>query len=116
MTLAVPATIADGISTELWYSVAPPTMPPRNWAGSRSITRLRVYAGSLDDVALNAGVKHFSASPAALTEIQTYYQTRAGLSSRWSPLIPPKTRRCPTGTRRFTGLRSWPTIGRPDTT
>ena len=77
-----PATIAAGISTELWYSVQATNDAAAKLGGQPLDNLSRVYSGSLDDVALNAGVQRFSASPAALTEIQAYYQT-AG-----RPLVP----------------------------
>ena len=77
-----PATIAAGISTELWYSVQATNDAAAKLGGQPLDNLTRVYSGSLDDVALNAGVQRFSASPAALTEIQAYYQT-AG-----RPLVP----------------------------
>jgi len=36
----------------------------------------RVYSGSEDDIALNAGIARFSADSVALAEVETYYQTR----------------------------------------
>jgi pimeloyl-ACP methyl ester carboxylesterase len=77
-----PTTIADGISTELWYSVNATNDAAAKLGGQPLDNLTRVYSGSLDDVALNAGVQRFSASPAALAEIQAYYQT-AG-----RPLVP----------------------------
>jgi pimeloyl-ACP methyl ester carboxylesterase len=77
-----PATIAAGISTELWYSVQATNDAAAKLGGQPLDNLTRFYSGSLNDVALNAGVQRFSASPAALTEIQTYYQT-AG-----RPLVP----------------------------
>lgn len=44
----------------------------------------RVYTGSLDDAALNAGVARFSADPLALQKIQTDYQTSGQLRA---PLV-----------------------------
>jgi len=70
-----PATIAEGISTELWYSVNATNDAAAKLGGQPLDNLARVYAGSLDDVALNAGVQRFPASPAALAEIQAHYQT-----------------------------------------
>ena len=80
--LAVPATIAEGIKTELWYSVNATNDAAAKLGGQPFDNHARVYSGSLDDSALNAGVQRFAASPAALAEVQTYYQT-AG-----RPLVP----------------------------
>jgi len=44
----------------------------------------RVYTGSLDDDALNAGVAHFSASQSALDQVQAFYQTGGQLRA---PLV-----------------------------
>ena len=77
-----PATIAAGISTELWYGVNGTNDAAAKLGGQPLDNLTRVYAGSLDDVALNAGVQRFSAHPAALAEIQAYYQTTG------RPLVP----------------------------
>jgi pimeloyl-ACP methyl ester carboxylesterase len=78
----VPATIAAGISTELWYSVNATNDAALKLGGQPLNNLTRVYSGSLDDVALNAGVQRFSANPAALAEIQAHYQTTG------RPLVP----------------------------
>jgi pimeloyl-ACP methyl ester carboxylesterase len=78
----VPATIAAGISTELWYSVNATNDAAAKLGGQPLNNLTRVYSGSLDDVALNAGVQRFSANPAALAEIQAHYQTTG------RPLVP----------------------------
>jgi pimeloyl-ACP methyl ester carboxylesterase len=70
-----PATMAAGITTELWYSVKATNDAAAKLGGQPLDNFARVYAGSLDDVALNAGVQRFSAIPAALAEIQAHYQT-----------------------------------------
>jgi pimeloyl-ACP methyl ester carboxylesterase len=79
---AVPATIAEGIKTELWYSVNATNDATAKLGGQPLDNHARVYSGSLDDTALNAGVQRFSADPAALAEIQAYYQTLG------RPLVP----------------------------
>jgi pimeloyl-ACP methyl ester carboxylesterase len=76
------ATIAEGIKAELWYSVNATNDATEKLGGQPLDNHARVYSGSLDDTALNAGVQRFSANPAALAEIQAYYQT----SGR--PLVP----------------------------
>ncbi len=81
-SLADPTTIAEGIRTELWYSVKATNDAAAKLGGQPFDNATFVYAGSLDDVALNAGVQRYSASPAALAAIEAGYQT-AG-----RPLVP----------------------------
>jgi pimeloyl-ACP methyl ester carboxylesterase len=70
-----PTTISDGVSTELWYSVKATNDATAKLGGQPFDNLARVYSGSLNDAALNAGVQRFSANPAALAEIQAHYQT-----------------------------------------
>lgn len=81
-TLADPATLAEGIRTELWYSAKATNDATAKLGGQPFDNLTRVYSGSLNDDALNAGVQRFSASPDALAEIQARYQTTG------RPLIP----------------------------
>jgi pimeloyl-ACP methyl ester carboxylesterase len=76
------ATIAEGISQELWYNVQGTNDAVNKLGGQPFDNHDRVYAGSLNDAALNAGVQRFTASPAALAELEAHYQT-AG-----RPLVP----------------------------
>jgi pimeloyl-ACP methyl ester carboxylesterase len=76
------ATILVGISQELWYNVLGTNDAVGKLGGQPFDNHDRVYTGSLNDSALNAGVERFTASPVALAEIEAHYQT-AG-----RPLIP----------------------------
>jgi len=76
------ATIDEGISQELWYNVQGTNDAVNKLGGQPFDNHDRVYAGSLNDAALNAGVQRFTASPSALTELEAHYQT-AG-----RPLVP----------------------------
>ena len=75
IVLSDPTTISTTISTELWYSVFATNDAVAKLGGQPFDNQSRVYSGSLNDVALNAGVLRFSASPAALAEVAAYYQT-----------------------------------------
>ena len=76
------ATIAEGISQQLWYNVQGTNDAVSKLGGQPFDNHDRVYAGSQNDSALNAGVQRFAASPVALAELEAHYQT-AG----W-PLVP----------------------------
>ena len=77
-----PATIAEGISQELWYNVHGTNDAIAKLGGQPFDNHDRIYSGSLNDAALNAGVGRYTASPAALAELEAHYQT-AG-----RPLVP----------------------------
>jgi pimeloyl-ACP methyl ester carboxylesterase len=79
---SVPATIAEGISQELWYNVMATNDAVAKLGGQPFDNHDRVYAGSLNDTALNAGVLRYLGSPTAWAEIEAHYQT-AG-----RPLVP----------------------------
>ncbi len=70
-----PATKWSTISQELWYSVFATNDAVAKLGGQPFDNQVRVYSGSLDDIALNAGVQRFTASPAALAEVEASYQT-----------------------------------------
>ncbi|MEJ2757652.1 MAG: hypothetical protein P8046_04130, partial [Anaerolineales bacterium] len=75
-----------GLSTEgiLWYNVFA-TEDAIDKLGGRPFENFdKVYEGSYDDDALNAGVKRFKAQPAALEEIAANYET-SGILQR--PLV-----------------------------
>ncbi len=73
--LSVPATIAEGISQELWYNVMATNDAVIKLGGQPFDNHDRAYAGSLNDAALNAGVQRYVGSPAAWAEIDAHYQT-----------------------------------------
>jgi len=75
-------TVSNTIHILLWYSVFATNDATTKLGGQPFDNQSRVYAGSLDDVQLNAAVQRFSAEPAAIQEINAYYQT-AG-----RPLVP----------------------------
>ena len=76
------ANIDEGISQELWYNVLGTNDAVIKLGGQPFDNHDRVYTGSLNDSALNAGAQRFTANPVALAEIEAYYQT-AG-----RPLVP----------------------------
>ena len=76
------ANILEGISQELWYNVLGTNDAVSKLGGQPFDNHDRVYTGSLNDAALNAGVQRFTANPSALAEIEAHYQT-AG-----RPLVP----------------------------
>ena len=59
----------------LWYSMYATNDAVAKLGGQPLDNMDKVYAGSLDDVALNAGVARFTAAPAALAAIEAGYQT-----------------------------------------
>jgi len=77
-----PTTTADGISTELWYNMKATNDATAKLGGQPFDNRTRVYAGSMNDAALNAGVQRFAGNPAARAEIQIRYETTG------RPLVP----------------------------
>ena len=75
-------TISNTIYNLLWYNVIATNDATTRLGGQPFDNQGRVYSGSNDDAALNAGVQRFTAAPAAIAEIQAHYQT----SGR--PLVP----------------------------
>ena len=69
------ANINEGISQELWYNVMATNDAVAKLGGQPFDNRDRAYAGSLNDIALNAGVQRYTGSPAAWAEIDAHYQT-----------------------------------------
>jgi pimeloyl-ACP methyl ester carboxylesterase len=70
-----PTTIGESALSILWYNVFA-TEDAIDKLGGRPFDNFeRVYTGSFDDEALNAGVKRFKAQPAALEEIASNYET-----------------------------------------
>lgn len=63
----------------LGYSVFPTNDGRAKLGGQPFDNWTRVYTGSLDDAALNAGVARFKADPAAIRKIQQAYQTSGQL-------------------------------------
>jgi pimeloyl-ACP methyl ester carboxylesterase len=59
----------------LWYNVYATNDAADKLSGQPFDNATRYYRGSLNDVRLNRLVQRFSADPAALAEIQGYYQT-----------------------------------------
>jgi hypothetical protein len=77
--LVNPTTAITTVADLLGYSVFPTNDGSAKLGGQPFDNSTRVYTGSLDDAALNAGVARFSADPAALHKIQTDYQTSGQL-------------------------------------
>ncbi len=72
---ANPMTVGDTTLGILWYNVFATNDAIAKLGGQPYDNRSRVYAGSLNDTLLNAGVKRFKAKPAALAEIAANYET-----------------------------------------
>ena len=70
-----PDTIAMSIQQELWYNVMATNDATAKLGGQPFDNRSKVYAGSADDVTLNAQVARFDADPAALVEVGRYQTT-----------------------------------------
>ena len=69
------ATIGETTLGILWYNVFATEDAIEKLGGQPYDNRDRVYSGSLNDAALNAGVMRFKAKPAALQEIAANYET-----------------------------------------
>jgi len=72
-------TVITTLYSVLWYNVFATNDAVAKLGGQPFDNHSRVYVGSLDDVHLNAGVQHFTATTAALNEIQAHYQTTGQL-------------------------------------
>jgi hypothetical protein len=68
-------TISDTVEILLWYNVFGSADAAAKLGGQPFDNMARVYAGSLDDARLNAAVQRYAAAPAALAEMEQYYQT-----------------------------------------
>ncbi len=77
-------TISNTIRTVLWYNVFATNDAVAKLGGQPFDNQSRVYAGSADDDALNAGAQRFSADPAALDALEADYQTSGQLRA---PLV-----------------------------
>jgi pimeloyl-ACP methyl ester carboxylesterase len=81
---ADPATIPQTVLELLWYNIFATMDAQLKLQGQPFDNQTRIYMGSLDDEALNAGVQRFSADPLALQNIDTYLQTTGRLRA---PLV-----------------------------
>ncbi|MFZ0544820.1 MAG: hypothetical protein WAM60_05255 [Candidatus Promineifilaceae bacterium] len=81
--LGVTETIRTAVADVLGYNVLATNESMEKLGGNPFDNMARVYTGSVDDAALNAGVHRFSAAPAALTAMEEYETT--GLLER--PLV-----------------------------
>jgi hypothetical protein len=67
-----PTTVGTTTAGILWYNVFATEDGQQQLGGQPYDNTTRIYGGSLDDVALNAGVKRFAADPQALAALQHY--------------------------------------------
>ncbi len=74
-----PATIDETVVSVLWYNVFATNDAQEVLGGQPYDNQGRYYKGSDDDRRLNQMVPRFSADPAALAEIERYYQTSGRL-------------------------------------
>ncbi len=79
-----PLTVGQTTLGILWYNVFATNDAIAKLGGQPYDNRSRVYTGSFNDTLLNAGVKRFSAKPAALQEIAANYETSGVLTK---PLV-----------------------------
>ncbi len=77
-------TVANSIAEVLWYNVFATNNATEVLGGQPFDNTTRVYSGSNDDAALNAGIQRIAADPAALNEMEANYQTTGVLDS---PLV-----------------------------
>jgi hypothetical protein len=89
---AVPGTQVEGGVSLLTHAVFASSDADARLGGSPFENTSRVYAGSPDDAALNAGVGRYAASEAALAQIAAGYETSGALAR---PLVTLHTRRDP---------------------
>lgn len=81
----VPPTSTESIMKLLWYNIYATEDGKEKLGGQPFDNQDRVYEGSLDDEALNAGVARFSADLETLRAISETYQTRGNLGI--APLV-----------------------------
>lgn len=74
-------TVSQSITEVLWYNIVATNDATLVLGGQPFDNTNRVYSGSRDDAALNAGVARYAADPAAMVEMQSRYQTSGNLSS-----------------------------------
>ena len=89
---ALPGTRAESAVTLLTHGVFVAPDATERLGGSPYDNTMRVYRGSADDAALNAGVRRYAADPAALAEIAARYETTGALAG---PLVTLNTPRDP---------------------
>jgi pimeloyl-ACP methyl ester carboxylesterase len=83
---------ASAIQEVLWYNVKATNDAIARLGGQPYTNQEKIYSGSNDDEALNAGVARFSADQAALDEISARYQSTGNLRI---PLVTMHTTRDP---------------------
>jgi hypothetical protein len=69
----------DALVNLVWYNVFATNDGLEKLGGQPYDNRARIYRGSEDDVRLNFSVPRYSADPIAREEMETHYQTHAGL-------------------------------------
>ncbi len=74
-----PATVEKTILWNLWYNAFATNDARDKLGGQPYSNRHKIYVGSDNDLALNAGVERFSADPNAKLEIQQHYQASGDL-------------------------------------
>jgi pimeloyl-ACP methyl ester carboxylesterase len=79
-----PPTSTNTLERLLWYNIYATNDAKTKLGGQPFDNADRVYSGSNDDAALNAGVARFSADVTATTEIENHYETTGVLTS---PLV-----------------------------
>jgi hypothetical protein len=70
-----PTSAISTVAGVLWYNVLGTNDAIAKLRGQPFDNHDRVYTGTTDDTALNAGVQRYVADPAALAEIESHYQT-----------------------------------------
>ncbi|MGA2490773.1 MAG: hypothetical protein ABSF99_11435 [Anaerolineales bacterium] len=75
-----PNTVGETVLGLLWYNVFATNDGIAKLGGQPFDNMTHVYSGSASDVLLNLGVKRYKASPVALANIATYYETSGKLS------------------------------------
>lgn len=79
-----PSTIEDTVLGLLWYNVHATNDAIAKLQGNPFDNTTRVYSGSDDDGALNAGIQRFAADPIAIQILNYFFKTTGDLSS---PLV-----------------------------
>lgn len=72
--------VENSVERVLWYNIFATNNATEVLGGQPFDNWTRVYRGSLDDAALNAGIDRYAADADALAEIEAHYQTTGVLS------------------------------------
>jgi hypothetical protein len=104
-------TVIETVRGLLWYNVHATNNGIAKLGGNPFENSTKIYRGSDNDYLLNWGVKRYTASPAAVTEVDANYQTSGRLDV---PLVTLHTRGDPIVPYSHEDIYTWKTIGTGD--